>query len=173
MSARNSASKALHHTANMSWPGYAACRTSGWRARQAILTDRGSSARRPAQQATRRPQTGHATKCAPPKHAAIREAFDQSGELSAAVQLRRLFPGAGDNVKAREMCPDHRRVETAAPAVPGDAAAVYSLQIASKANPALWPMCPTPQRSRISTSKMPETLAKARGGVAPSGMRGS
>jgi hypothetical protein len=34
--------------------------------------------------------------------AAIRAAFDQGGELSAAVELRRLFPGITDNAKARE-----------------------------------------------------------------------
>jgi hypothetical protein len=34
--------------------------------------------------------------------AAIRAAFDQGGELSAAVELRRLFPGITDNAEARE-----------------------------------------------------------------------
>ena len=34
--------------------------------------------------------------------AAIRAAFDQGGELSAAVELRRLFPGVTDNAQARE-----------------------------------------------------------------------
>ena len=34
--------------------------------------------------------------------AAIRVAFQQSGELSAVVELRRLFPGVTDNVQARE-----------------------------------------------------------------------
>jgi hypothetical protein len=34
--------------------------------------------------------------------AAIRAAFDQGGELSAAVELRRLFPAIADNAKARE-----------------------------------------------------------------------
>jgi hypothetical protein len=34
--------------------------------------------------------------------AAIRAAFDQGGELWAAVELRRLFPGNSDNAKARE-----------------------------------------------------------------------
>jgi hypothetical protein len=34
--------------------------------------------------------------------AAIRSAFERGGELSAAVELRRLFPGVGDNVAARE-----------------------------------------------------------------------
>jgi hypothetical protein len=33
--------------------------------------------------------------------AAIRAAFEQGGELSAAVELRRLFPGVTDNAKAR------------------------------------------------------------------------
>ena len=34
--------------------------------------------------------------------AAIREAYETGGELSAAVELRRRFPGITDNVKARE-----------------------------------------------------------------------
>jgi len=34
--------------------------------------------------------------------AAIRAAFEQGGELSAAVELRRRFPGITDNVKARD-----------------------------------------------------------------------
>jgi hypothetical protein len=36
------------------------------------------------------------------KAAAIRAAFEQRGELAAAVELRRLFPGVTDNVQARE-----------------------------------------------------------------------
>jgi hypothetical protein len=34
--------------------------------------------------------------------AAIRTAFDEGGELLAAVELRRRFPGITDNAKARE-----------------------------------------------------------------------
>jgi len=34
--------------------------------------------------------------------AAIRAVFEQRGELSAAVELRRRFPGIFDNVQARE-----------------------------------------------------------------------
>ena len=34
--------------------------------------------------------------------AAIRAAFEQGGELAAAVELRRLFPGITDNADARE-----------------------------------------------------------------------
>jgi hypothetical protein len=34
--------------------------------------------------------------------AAIRTAFEQGGEFSAAVELRRLFPGVADNTEARE-----------------------------------------------------------------------
>jgi hypothetical protein len=34
--------------------------------------------------------------------AAIRAAFDRGGELSAAVELRRLFPGVTDYAQARE-----------------------------------------------------------------------
>jgi hypothetical protein len=33
--------------------------------------------------------------------AAIRTAFDEGGEFSAAVELRRIFPGITDNAKAR------------------------------------------------------------------------
>jgi hypothetical protein len=33
--------------------------------------------------------------------AAIRRAFEERGELSAALELRRLFPGISDNAKAR------------------------------------------------------------------------
>jgi hypothetical protein len=38
----------------------------------------------------------------PEDAAAIRAAFDQEGELSAAIELRRRFPGVTDNAKARE-----------------------------------------------------------------------
>ena len=34
--------------------------------------------------------------------AAIRAAFERSGEFSAAVELRRRFPGVLDNAEARE-----------------------------------------------------------------------
>jgi len=34
--------------------------------------------------------------------AAIRTAFEQSGELAATVELRRLFPGVTDNAQARD-----------------------------------------------------------------------
>ncbi|MFL5281145.1 MAG: hypothetical protein ACJ8AW_09110 [Rhodopila sp.] len=34
--------------------------------------------------------------------AAIRAAYEQGGELSAAIELRPLFPGITDNAKARE-----------------------------------------------------------------------
>jgi hypothetical protein len=34
--------------------------------------------------------------------AAIRAAFERDGELSAAIELRRLFPGITDGAKARE-----------------------------------------------------------------------
>ena len=33
---------------------------------------------------------------------AIRAAYEQGGEFSAAIELRRLFPGITDNAKARE-----------------------------------------------------------------------
>ena len=35
--------------------------------------------------------------------ATIRTAFEQKGELSAGVELRRLFPGITDGAEAREM----------------------------------------------------------------------
>ena len=34
--------------------------------------------------------------------AAIRTAYEQEGELSAAIELRRRFPGITDNTEARE-----------------------------------------------------------------------
>ena len=34
--------------------------------------------------------------------AAIRTAFERGGEFSAAVELRRLFPGVTDNAEARQ-----------------------------------------------------------------------
>ncbi len=34
--------------------------------------------------------------------AAIRATLEQEGEASAAIELRRLFPGITDNVRARE-----------------------------------------------------------------------
>jgi hypothetical protein len=33
---------------------------------------------------------------------AIRAAFDRGGEFSAAIELRRLFPGISDTARARE-----------------------------------------------------------------------
>ena len=34
--------------------------------------------------------------------AQIRDAYDSGGEFTAAVELRRIFPGITDNAKARE-----------------------------------------------------------------------
>jgi hypothetical protein len=34
--------------------------------------------------------------------AAIRAAYEQKGELSAAIEVRRLFPGITENAEARE-----------------------------------------------------------------------
>jgi hypothetical protein len=34
--------------------------------------------------------------------AAIRAAYEQEGELSAAIEVRRLFPGITDHAEARE-----------------------------------------------------------------------
>jgi hypothetical protein len=47
--------------------------------------------------------------------AAIRTAYEQRGEFSAAVELRRLFPGITDNAQARECV---RTIETPAPPEP-------------------------------------------------------
>ena len=35
--------------------------------------------------------------------ATIRTAFEQEGEMSAGIELRRLFPGITDGTKAREI----------------------------------------------------------------------
>ena len=43
--------------------------------------------------------------------AAIRTAFDHGGELPAAVELRRLFPGITDSDQARPLARTHRRLE--------------------------------------------------------------
>ena len=40
--------------------------------------------------------------------AAIRAVYEQRGELSAAVELRRRFPGIVDNVQARECAASSR-----------------------------------------------------------------
>ena len=45
---------------------------------------------------------------------AIRTAYEQEGELSAAIEVRRLFPGITDNAEGAGVRPDHRRLETAA-----------------------------------------------------------
>jgi hypothetical protein len=45
--------------------------------------------------------------------ASIRTAYEQEGELSAAIELRRLFPGIADNAEARECARTHRQLETA------------------------------------------------------------
>nr|WP_294518183.1 hypothetical protein [uncultured Rhodopila sp.] len=40
--------------------------------------------------------------------AAIRTAYEQDSELSAAIELRRRFPGIADNAKARQCALDRR-----------------------------------------------------------------
>jgi hypothetical protein len=47
--------------------------------------------------------------------AAIREAYETDGELSAAVELRRRFPGITDNAAAREQA---RRIAAWTPLPP-------------------------------------------------------
>jgi hypothetical protein len=46
--------------------------------------------------------------------AAIRANYEQEGEFSAAIELRRLFPGVTDNAKARAHVRSIPRVEAAA-----------------------------------------------------------
>jgi hypothetical protein len=46
--------------------------------------------------------------------AIIRAVFEQRGELSAVVELRRLFPGIRDNVQARQCVLDHCRLAAVA-----------------------------------------------------------
>ena len=54
--------------------------------------------------------------------AAIRAVYEQRGEFSAAVELRRLFPSRDRHRAGPRLCPDHRRLEAPArPAAPGDA----------------------------------------------------
>ncbi len=47
---------------------------------------------------------GH-VRCTEADAAAIREVYERDGELSAAIELRRRFPGIVDNTKARAMEP--------------------------------------------------------------------
>ena len=55
--------------------------------------------------------------------AAIRAVYEQHGEFSAAVELRRLFPSSHRHRASPRLCQDHRRLEAPArAAAPGDAA---------------------------------------------------
>jgi hypothetical protein len=47
--------------------------------------------------------------------AAIREAYEADGELSAAIEMRRRFPGIADNATAREQA---RRIAAWTPLPP-------------------------------------------------------
>ena len=51
--------------------------------------------------------------------AAIREVYEREGELSAAIELRRRFPGIQDNAKAREQARVLEAATTTASAYPG------------------------------------------------------
>ena len=54
--------------------------------------------------------------------AAIRAVYEQRGEFSAAVELRRLFPSHHRHRAGPRLCPDHCRLEAPArPAAPGAA----------------------------------------------------
>jgi hypothetical protein len=57
--------------------------------------------------------------------AAIRNAFEQGGELSAAVELRRIFPGIDNMARARECA---RIIAGWSPAVPSAPATVTRLR---------------------------------------------
>jgi hypothetical protein len=46
--------------------------------------------------------------------AVIRAAYERDGELSAAIELRRLFPGIADNENARICAPGDRGLDTVA-----------------------------------------------------------
>jgi hypothetical protein len=59
--------------------------------------------------------------------AAIQAAFSAGGELSAAVEVRRLFPGITDNAKARE-CARIIAGWTPPPATPPKSAKVVPLR---------------------------------------------
>ena len=48
--------------------------------------------------------------------AAIRAVYEQRGELSAAVELRQLFPGIFSTAQAKGVCAHHRGLEAAAAA---------------------------------------------------------
>jgi hypothetical protein len=50
--------------------------------------------------------------------AAIRQVFEECGEFSAAVELRRHFPGIADNATARRSATCDRGVETTASPAP-------------------------------------------------------
>ena len=66
--------------------------------------------------------------------AAIRAAYEQGGEFSAAVELRRLFPGITDNAKARECA---RTIAgwkpLPVPAASGDAIAIQHATVVTRA----------------------------------------
>jgi hypothetical protein len=70
--------------------------------------------------------------------AAIRAAFDQEGEMSAAIELRRLFPSITDNVKARSLA-----------------------QIVSGRNPL--PVMPRPRGVVATVARIPSRPASATG----------
>jgi hypothetical protein len=71
--------------------------------------------------------------------AAIRAAFDRGGELSAAVELRRLFPGVTDNVEARECARIPLISASHAPSRPSAAAACARPEAACAASAASAP----------------------------------
>ena len=74
--------------------------TNGARARRSVLPL--AFAGRSLREASLHPALPAAGACHPDADAAaIRAAFDQKGELSAAIELRRRFPGITDDAKAR------------------------------------------------------------------------
>ena len=85
--------------------------------------------------------------------AAIRTAFEQSGELAAAVELRRLFPGHHRHRRGPRVRSDHCRLEAAAhTATSGIAAAPWrgSIELASRM------LGPPPRPRRTSGARRSE-----------------
>jgi hypothetical protein len=74
--------------------------------------------------------------------AAILAAFDQGGELSAAVELHRLFPGITDTAQARFLARTIAGLEPVADsAAPGEAGPTRPGSLASRPGPDRPPVC--------------------------------
>jgi hypothetical protein len=92
--------------------------------------------------------------------AAIRAAFEQSGEFAAAIELRRRFPGITEQRAGAGVRPHHRRLEAAA-AASGEASAVVTAG-AVMPRPRLPALAQLWQRSEGSRSAaLPSSSARA------------